>query len=295
VPFLQVHLTLEGLDPETAEDACFATGAVSVTLSDAGDTPILEPLPGETPLWPATAVTALYDADTAIEPLAEALSGWLGRPALKLRFEHLADRVWEREWLKDFRPMRFGARLWVCPGGMVPPADATPAPIIVQLDPGLAFGTGTHATTALCLEWLDGAALTGARLLDVGCGSGILAVAGLILGAATAHGIDIDPQALIASTDNAARNGVGDRLSLAAAEAPWGEHYDVVLANILCEPLLALAPRIAAACRPGGTIVLSGLLSAQADAVTAAYRPWFDMEVPRERDGWVGLVGRRRR
>jgi ribosomal protein L11 methyltransferase len=295
VPFLQVHLTLDGLDPEAAEDACFATGAVSVTMSDAGDTPILEPLPGETPLWPATAVTALYDADTPPAPLATALRGWLGRPDLGLRFEVLADRAWEREWLKDFRPMRFGERLWVCPGGMTPPAEATPEPVIVWLDPGLAFGTGTHATTALCLTWLDGAALAGARVLDVGCGSGILAVAALRLGAAHAHGLDIDPQALTATADNAARNEVTARLSIAAADAPWDAGYDAVLANILAEPLIALAAKIAGACRAGGTIVLSGLLTAQADAVTAAYLPWFDMEVPRERDGWVGLVGHRRR
>jgi ribosomal protein L11 methyltransferase len=295
VPFLQVHLTLDGLDPEAAGEACFATGAVSVTLTDAGDTPILEPLPGATPLWPATAVAALYEADTPVGPLAAALRETLARPQLGLRFETLADRVWEREWLRDFRPMRFGRRLWICPGGMTPPADASPVPEIVWLDPGLAFGTGTHATTALCLEWLDGAGLPGARVLDVGCGSGILAVAALRLGAASAHGLDIDPQALTASADNAGRNGVADRLTLAGADAPWGEGYDVVLANILAEPLVALAAAIAAACRSGGAIVLSGLLTAQADAVTAAYAPWFDMDVPRQRDGWVGLVGRRRR
>ncbi len=295
MPFLQVYLTLAGLDPEAAETACFATGALSVTLTDAGDTPILEPLPGATPLWPATAVSALYADDTAVDALAVALCTLLERPALELRFETLADRVWEREWLKDFKPMRFGRRLWVCPGGMTPPADAAPTPVIVWLDPGLAFGTGTHATTALCLEWLDGAQLDSARVLDVGCGSGILAVAALRLGAARAHALDIDPQALIATADNAARNEVAERLTIAAADAPWGEAHDVVLANILAEPLVALAPSLAAACRAGGHIVLSGLLTAQAVAVTAAYAPWFDMEVPRERDGWVGLVGRRRR
>ena len=294
MPFLQVHLTLDGLDPEAAEDACFATGAVSVTMTDAGDTPILEPLPGATPLWPATAVAALYAAETPVEPLAAALRAWLGRPSLALSFEVLGDRVWEREWLKDFRPMRFGQRLWICPGGMTPPAETAPEPLIVWLDPGLAFGTGTHATTALCLEWLDGASLAGAQILDVGCGSGILAVAALRLGAARAHALDIDPQALTATADNAARNGVAARLSIGPADAPWGEGHDVVLANILAEPLIALAPRIAAACQSGGAVVLSGLLAAQADAVAAAYVAWFDMEVPRERDGWVGLVGRRR-
>jgi ribosomal protein L11 methyltransferase len=295
VPFLQVHLTLDGLDPDTAEEACFATGAVSVTMTDAGDTPILEPLPGATPLWPSTAISALYEADTPESTLADALRALLGSAALQLRFEAIADKAWEREWLKDFRPMRFGERLWICPGGMQPPAGTSPAPEIVWLDPGLAFGTGTHATTALCLAWLDGAALAGVRVLDVGCGSGILAVAALRLGAASAHALDIDPQALIATADNAARNEVGARLTIAAADAPWGDGYEVVVANILAEPLIQLAATIAAATRPGGYIVLSGLLVPQADAVTAAYLPWFDMEVPRERDGWIGLVGRRRR
>ncbi len=294
MPFLQVHLTLDGLDPDAAEEACFATGAVSVTMTDAGDTPILEPLPGATPLWPATAISALYEADTPEATLADALRALLDAPALQLRFEAIADKAWEREWLKDFRPMRFGERLWICPGGMLPPADASPAPQIVWLDPGLAFGTGTHATTALCLTWLDSAALTGARVLDVGCGSGILAVAALRLGAGSAHALDIDPQALIATADNAARNNLSARLSIAAATAEWGGGYEVVLANILAEPLIQLAATIAAATRPGGHVVLSGLLVPQAEAVTAAYLPWFDMELPRERDGWIGLVGRRR-
>jgi ribosomal protein L11 methyltransferase len=189
--------------------------------------------------------------------------------------------------------MRFGERLWICPGGQLPPVGTTPEPTIVWLDPGLAFGTGTHATTALCLEWLDQERPTGRRVLDVGCGSGILAVAALLLGAHRAHGLDIDPQALTASTDNATRNGVLDRLTLAAAEAPWDTGYDVVLANILAEPLIELAPRIAQATRPGGAVVLAGLLTEQAEWVAAAYRPWFTMETPRERDGWTRLSGRR--
>ena len=296
MPFLQVHLTLAGLDPDAAEAACFAAGALAVTLSDAGDAPILEPKPGATPLWPTVALSALYDPATAPEALAATLRQALGRPGLELRFETLADRAWEREWLKDFRPMRFGRRLWICPGGQAPPAEATAAdpPVIVWLDPGLAFGTGTHATTALCLEWLDGTPLDGRRVLDVGTGSGILAIAALALGAAAVHAQDIDPQALIAVRDNAARNGIGAALEIAPAEAPWGADYDVVLANILAEPLVALAPAIAAVSRAGGAVVLSGLLSAQADAVAAAYAPWFDMQGPRQRDGWALLVGRRR-
>ncbi len=292
MPFLQVHVTLDGLEPEIVEDACFASGALSVTLADAGDTPILEPLPGTTPLWPATAVSALYEDGSDPELIAASLTEILGCD-IELRHETLADRAWEREWLKDFRPMRFGERLWICPGGQYPPADTAPEPTIVWLDPGLAFGTGTHATTALCLEWLDREKPVDHRVLDVGCGSGILAIAALLLGAKTAHGLDIDPQALIASTDNANRNGVMDRLTLADADAPWAAGYDTVLANILAEPLIALAPRIAAAIRPGGGLVLAGLLNEQAEAVTAAYLPWFRMDTPRSRDGWTGLSGRR--
>ena len=294
MPFLEVHLSLDGLDPDAVEAACFAAGALAVTLADAGDAPILEPKPGATPLWPKVALAALYDAGTPPAALAAQLRRALGAPALALRFESVADRVWEREWLKDFRPMRFGRRLWICPGGQEPPAGAPNAPVIVRLDPGLAFGTGTHATTALCLEWLDGAALGGARVLDVGTGSGILALAALALGARVVRAIDIDPQALIATRDNALRNGVASGLEIAAAEAPWPEGCDVVLANILAEPLIELAPRIAAATRPGGSAVLAGLLAAQARAVTGAYAPWFDMKVSEPRDGWVLVSGPRR-
>ena len=301
MPFLQLRLRLGDLDPEQVEQACFATGALSVTLSDAGDTPILEPAPGATPLWTSVSLSALYEAGVDRAALSAALRSALGAgtaagsgpAAPELTFEEVADSAWEREWLKDFRPMRFGRRLWVCPGGQAPPADPGVAPVIVWLDPGLAFGTGTHATTALCLEWLDSAELAGARVLDVGCGSGVLCVAALRLGAASALALDIDPQALTATRENGARNGVADRLVVHSAAEPWGGGYDVVLANILAEPLIALAPRFAAATRVGGALVLAGLLTEQTDAVAGACAPWFDMERPRVRDGWARLVGRR--
>jgi ribosomal protein L11 methyltransferase len=293
VPFLEIALTLAGTDPAPVEAALFATGALSVTLRDAGDAPILEPAPGSTPLWPSVRVSALYAAGTELRALTLALRERLGQPALELAATTLEDRVWEREWLKDFRPMRFGRRLWICPGGQPPPPGAE-APCIVWLDPGLAFGTGTHPTTALCLEWLDGAALAGRDVLDVGCGSGVLAIAALRLGARSATAVDIDPQALIATADNAARNGIGAELAVRAADDGWGGPCDVLLANILAEPLIELAPRFAAATRRGAALVLAGLLVGQADAVTAACRPWFDMAPARERDGWAGLVGRRR-
>ena len=295
MPFLQVHLALEDLDAERVERACFATGALAVTLADAGDEPILEPAPGATPLWPRVRLAALYDPATDAGALAAALAAALGREDLPLVFEALADRVWEREWLKDFRPMRFGRRLWVCPGGQALPAEAAEsAPVSIALDPGLAFGTGTHATTALCLSWLDAADLAGRRVLDVGCGSGILAIAALALGAAAAVAVDLDEQALLATRENAARNTVADRLRVHAAGDDWGAGYDLVLANILAEPLMALAPRFANACRPGGWLVLSGLLTAQAAGVADACGPWFDMRPALEREGWICLAGRRR-
>jgi ribosomal protein L11 methyltransferase len=295
VPFLQIHLSLDDLEPEHVEAACTATGAIAVTLRDAGDEPILEPAPGATPLWPRVLLSALYPAEFDPAELTLRLRSLLGAPALEVRSELLADRHWEREWLKDFRPMRFGRRLWICPGGQAPPLQAgDPEPLIVWLDPGLAFGTGTHPTTALCLEWLDGATLAGRTVLDVGCGSGVLAIAALRLGARSALALDIDPQALIATRENAARNAVEAQITVRAAEVGFGAAADVVLANILAEPLIALAPRFGAATRRGGSLVLSGLLAAQAEAVASACGPWFDMEPPREREGWVGLVGRRR-
>ncbi len=294
MPFIELSIDLADADPESVEVACFAAGALSVTLTDAADTPILEPLPGTTPLWPHVRLAALYAADTEPVALTGTLRAALGRPDLVATLRVVEDRIWEREWLKDFKPRRHGRRLWICPGGQPPPAGEDAGAIIVWLDPGLAFGTGTHATTALCLEWLDEVVLDGARVLDVGSGSGILSVAALKLGGARALAIDIDPQALIASRENAERNGVGDRLTVQDAALPWGAGYDIVVANILAEPLLALSHAIAAAIRPGGGIVLSGLLASQADAVAAAYAPWFDMEVARIRDDWAALAGRRR-
>jgi ribosomal protein L11 methyltransferase len=203
----------------------------------------------------------------------------------------VADRAWEREWLRDFRPMRFGRRLWVCPAGQRPESRAE---VVLDLDPGLAFGTGTHATTALCLEWLDGAIRGGERVLDFGCGSGILALAALKLGADSATAFDIDPQALLATRENAARNGLGARVALPALAGDVDGPFDVVIANILSEPLVALAPALAPRARAGGAIVLAGMLARQAGEVAQAYRPWFDIGPVAEREGWTLLAGRRR-
>jgi ribosomal protein L11 methyltransferase len=239
-------------------------------------------------------VRALFDADTDPKGLTAAVADACGPGLPAPGYERIEDKAWEREWLRDFRPMRFGRRLWVCPGGM-PAGDA--AAIRIELDPGLAFGTGTHATTALCLEWLDGlppAALEGADVIDYGCGSGILAIAAAKLGARSVRAMDIDPQALLATGQNAERNGSTGRIQVTDDPDAGGRAADVLLANILAGPLISLAPRFGRLVRPNGLLALSGLLLDQAAAVAAAYQPWFDIGLTDARDGW-GLVSGRRR
>lgn len=290
MPFHQLVIDLGRLDPGPAETACFALGALSVSLFDAADHPVLELGPGEVPLWPEIRRCALYPADAEPRIVAATLMAVLALPAAAIRIEEVEDRVWEREWLKDLRPMRFGRRLWVCPGGQRPDE---PGAAILELDPGLAFGTGTHASTAMCLEWLDGRVLTGLRVLDYGCGSGILALAALRLGAASAWAVDIDPQALIATRDNARRNELDHRLEIRATDDMLPGPFDLVLANILAGRLRQLALDLARLC-PAGTLLLAGLLDTQAAEVADAYGPWFDIETAARRDGWTALAGHRR-
>ncbi len=303
--FLQLIFDVGAADPAPFEEALLAVGALSITLEDAADDPVLEPGPGMTPLWPQVRIKALFDEGTDPEDVRAALAAGtdVSRTLPALRFEPLADRAWEREWLKDFRPMRFGRRLWICPGGQRPPHSSDDC--LIELDPGLAFGTGTHPTTALCLDWLDGAWLAGQRVIDYGCGSGVLAIAALKLGASEAVATDIDPQALLATLDNAQRNGVDARLTVTLADALPLASADVVLANILAEPLHALAPTFAQLVVPGGRLVLSGILQTQAAAVAHRYAPWFDIGPAITRsaaadapgggsDTWVRLDGVRR-
>ena len=289
---LAVTLDLDGLDAETAEDACFAAGALAITYTDTRDDPILEPAPGEFRLWPAPRLQATFAGDTDPDRLAAALCAALDIERRRLTLELLTDRPWEREWLKDFQPMQFGGRLWVCPTH----AEVTqPGAVVVRLDPGLAFGTGTHPTTALCLEWLDSHAPVGLQAIDYGCGSGILALAALKLGASRVWCHDIDPQALTATLDNARGNDLETGIECVAEASQLPRSVELVLANILSGPLCELAPALMAHLRPGGCIVLAGLLAEQADEVTAAYAPWCDLRVFGSRDGWVCLAGERRR
>jgi ribosomal protein L11 methyltransferase len=291
MPFLELTLELQGLSPELAEAAAFGSGALSVTLTDTRDDAVLEPKPGEVRLWPATRLQALFADGCDCAALRSGLAQQLGVDPARIQPQIIEDRLWEREWLKDFHAMRFGARLWVCPHHDL---VADPDAVIVLLDPGLAFGTGTHATTAMCLSWLDANAPCGAQVIDFGCGSGILAIAALKLGAARAWCHDIDPQALLATHENAQVNGVAEATVICAGLAQLPAGVDVLLANILSGPLCELAPRFATLVRPGGHVILSGLMQHQEAEVTAAYDAWFDTTPIAARDGWVALNAVRR-
>jgi ribosomal protein L11 methyltransferase len=295
MPWLQISFTVPQDRSALLEAALENAGALAVTLGDAGDDPQLEPPPGAMPLWEGVRLTALFDDDPIGRDQVRTLAAALGRHALSPPVvEHIEDRPWERVWLDEFAPTRFGRRLWVCPRGQAPdPAEIGPDTVIVELDPGLAFGTGHHATTALCLEWLDALDLTGKTVLDYGCGSGILAIAALRLGAALAVAVDHDPQALEATGDNAAENGVADRIRVYAPGDQPSLAADVLVANILAGPLVELAPRLAELVAPGGALALSGVLEEQAPQVAAAYNPHFDLAPPLLRDGWVLISGRR--
>lgn len=301
MPWLQLHLTATRPQTAVIEALLEGLGALSVSLNDAEDQPLLEPKPGEQPLWDHLVVTGLFDGETDPETLRADVEEVLIAASLDdllpgVRLERLEDQVWERVWLDQFHPMRFGRRLWVCPDGQRPPADelGDGEPVVVDLDPGLAFGTGTHPTTALCLAWLDGIDLAGRTAIDFGCGSGILAVAALKLGATHAVAIDHDPQALIATRDNAAKNGVAERVEVLGSDAPPPKPAEIVLANILAGTLIELAPLISPLVLPGGWLVLSGILDHQADAVAAAYLGEFEMEPAAIQEGWARLAGRRR-
>lgn len=290
MPLFSLTLDLDGLDPQQVEDACMAAGAVALSYADQRDDPILEPAPGEFRLWPATRLQALFeDAGTDCSRLAADLAQAIGVDNRRIQIADVQDKAWEREWLKDFQPMRFGERLWICPSHAS--VDA-PEAVVVRLDPGLAFGTGTHPTTRLCLEWLDAQRSQPRRAIDYGCGSGVLAVAAAQLGALQVAAYDIDPQALLATQQNATANAVDNRVQI-VAEVPrlTPGRADLVLANILSGPLIELAPRLAGLLAPGGILVLAGLLDEQAAEVIAAYAPAVALKPWRRLEGWTCLAG----
>ena len=278
--------------PERAEQIAAlldAAGASAVTFQDAADQPLYEPSPGSTPLWRRTEVNGLFPADSAIDQLLLRLQQ-SGVAARDCTLERLPEQEWSRSWMDGFHPMRFGERLWICPSWHQPPSGDA---VTVTLDPGLAFGTGTHPTTAMCLEWLDSHPPAELQVIDYGCGSGILAIAAVKLGATTATAIDNDPQALLACRDNARNNRVSSHISSCAPEQARPVPCDLLLANILANPLIQLAPRFVELVDTGGRILLSGILEEQASGVQAAYSRWFHIITVRQRDGWVLLEGSR--
>ncbi|HLV78186.1 MAG TPA: 50S ribosomal protein L11 methyltransferase [Marinobacter sp.] len=296
MPWIQLQIPA---DPDTAdqlEDLLMEMGASAVSMEDAADQPLYEPDPGTTPLWSQTTVTGLFQSDHDTEQLcADIRNAWHQQTQQELAdidVSLVEDQDWERAWMDEFHPLQFGRRLWIVPSWHDAP---DPEAVNLLLDPGLAFGTGTHPTTALCLEWLDGQDVTGQQVVDYGCGSGILGLAALLLGARHVIGVDTDPQALEASRENARRNGVDDsRLDLYLPGQDPDTAADVMLANILAGPLITLAPRLAQLTRPGGHLVLSGILFNQAREVMSAYEPWFIMDEPEQKEDWIRLTGQRR-
>jgi ribosomal protein L11 methyltransferase len=287
----EIEFPLAALDSDAVEEALVEIGATSITFSDRGDEPVLEPKPGEIRLWSDTLVRALFDdsldAARSIGSLAARLGAHITESA---NVRAVAARDWERVWLSDWRSMRFGRRLWVCPTAADPPDD--PDAVVVRLDPGLAFGTGTHPTTALCLQFLDGLPIRGRHMIDYGCGSGILGIAALKLGVSAVVGVDLDPQALLATRENAIRNQVSARLETQAVPATL-QPAGIVVANILAQPLIELAPILTAACEIHADLLLSGLLKTQAYAVKAAYSSAFDIVQVVSRDEWCCIHARR--
>ncbi|MFQ1728596.1 50S ribosomal protein L11 methyltransferase [Aeromonas veronii] len=290
MPWIQIRINATAKTADKVSNMLLGRGAQAVTFMDAKDVPVYEPMPGETPLWGETEVMGLFDAETDPAPTIAFFQQIFGEN-VGYKVEQLEDKDWVREWMDHFHPMQFGERLWICPSWRDVP---NPEAVNVMLDPGLAFGTGTHPTTALCLQWLDGLDLTGKTVVDFGCGSGILGIAALKLGAARVIGIDIDPQAIQASRDNAARNGVADQIELyLPADQPQDVEADVVVANILAGPLRELAPLIAGHGKPGSLMALSGVLESQAPELETIYGQWFEMDPTAVKEEWCRLSGRK--
>ena len=292
MPWHQITvITNEDLAPRLA-DFFDNLGAVSVTYMDAEDEPVYEPAIGETKIWSNTEVIALYELDAEPELIktlihaqykAEQLRNW--------RHEIIEDQEWERAWMEYYHPMKFADKLWVCPTDQ---EEHEPGTVCLTLDPGLAFGTGTHPTTALCLEWLAGHDLSGKIVIDYGCGSGILAVAAILLEAKQAHAVDIDPQAITATQSNALKNKVQNKIACYLPEQFVPFQADIVLANILAKPLIDMAEQISSLVAPGGQLVLSGILHEQAESVMNAYRTYVMFNVPVQQEDWIRLDGIRR-
>lgn len=290
MPWQNLNLTIVADQAEEIQSRLMAAGALSMSLHDAGDSPVLEPRPGETPLWPVIRLTALFPANVDLTHLADAIKAEY-KLAQAPEIESVADQDWTRSWMNDFNPIKFGDRLWICPTWHTPPE---PQAINLKLDPGLAFGTGNHATTALCLQWLDQYLQPGSQVLDYGCGSGILAIAALKLGANQAWATDIDSQALIATRNNARLNDIPNRdLIITSPESLTNLKTDIVIANILSGPLITLAEDLCNYIKPGGQVILSGILETQAERTASAFSRQITWDTSSTQEGWVRLSGRR--
>jgi len=292
MPWIQAHLIVKREQADLAELVFEQIGAVSITLGDAQDEPVLETLPDEIRLWSLVKITALFEFDAAISDhirhsINQAFSSDISQ---QLQIEKLEDQEWERVWLEYFKPMKFGDHLWICPTGQQVNEDDA---LVIDLDPGLAFGTGTHPTTALCLQWIDQHDLSNKQVTDYGCGSGILAIAALKKGAQHVLAVDYDPQALLATEDNARNNHVIDNITVAKNTPADFPANDVLLANILAGVLIDFAGDFAKQVKAHGQIVLSGILSEQIYDVLTAYKPYFNMQAAVEHEGWARLEGTR--
>lgn len=291
MPWLQLTLETTPDDAEQFSDLLSEAGANAVTFLDSADQPLYEPPVGETPLWSRTRIIGLFDASADMPAILDYVSQAIGpKPLPDHRISPLEDKDWEREWMDNFKPMPFGKRLWIVPSWTDAP---NPEAVNILLDPGLAFGTGTHPTTSLCLQWLDEHGAEHDEVIDYGCGSGILAVAAAKLGAGHVWAVDNDPQALIATNDNAEKNSAAEKIDAVLPDALPKLQTPLLLANILAQPLMDFAERFAAHVQSGGHIVLSGILAEQAEQVAACYAPWFSMEPATLQDGWVRLCGQR--
>jgi ribosomal protein L11 methyltransferase len=291
MPWLQLKVSTRPQFVDEISEWLTAHGALSVTYADAADQPLYEPPAGEIPLWQHTIVTGLFDAGMNIDALAKDLEQHAAAAIDALRSEILEDKDWVREWMSRYQPMQFGDALWIVPSHHTPP---DPNAVNILLDPGLAFGTGTHPTTAMCLRWLAAHPPREQLVVDYGCGSGILAIAAAKLGARQVMAVDNDPQALLATTHNAEHNRVAAAIECRGVEPPLQVQCDTLLANILAGPLIDLAPRFAEIVRPGGNIVLSGILAEQANAVRQAYETWFALQLQRQQEDWVLLNATRK-
>ena len=289
----QLKIQLHSEDASYFEQILFDSDAISISYLDAEDQPVFQEEPGSTPLWDNTFLLCLFNTKTDLGSLLNKLrcnTKVLNNKSLNI--ELIEDQDWERSWMKDFEPIQFGEKLWICPSWLSPPE---PNAVNIKLDPGLAFGTGNHATTSLCLRWLDQAVVRGSEVIDYGCGSGVLSIASALLGAVKVHSVDNDPQAISATIDNSRRNKVpGDVLTTYLPEAVPPVHADILIANILERPLIDLSEKFAELVKKGGYITLSGLLEEQIPSLLSCYDRWFDMGAPQVEQGWALLCGTRK-